>query len=163
METEKKTLRKWILLILVLLIPITAVLVALRISQAASREKEMNRLKMEMVSELLNNAEDRRKVATDWFLENIEVNLSLMAVALQEFLTEDGYEGPRSFEDGVTFAPMTETNHQMMSLKTTVSVSTSPRSATASTMSTGPESRSMRNTSAGIQRPRTCSPRWKRL
>ena len=101
METEKKTLRKWILLILVLLIPITAVLVALRISQAASREKEMNRLKMEMVSELLNNAEDRRKVATDWFLENIEVNLSLMAVALQEFLTEDGYEGPRSFEDGV--------------------------------------------------------------
>ena len=44
-ETEKKTLRKWILLILVLLIPITAVLVALRISQAASREKEMNRLK----------------------------------------------------------------------------------------------------------------------
>ena len=87
METEKKTLRKWILLILVLLIPITAVLVALRISQAASREKEMNRLKMEMVSELLNNAEDRRKVATDWFLENIEVNLSLMAVALQEFLT----------------------------------------------------------------------------
>ena len=43
METEKKTLRKWILLILVLLIPITAVLVALRISQAASREKEMNR------------------------------------------------------------------------------------------------------------------------
>ena len=32
-ETEKKTLRKWILLILVLLIPITAVLVALRISQ----------------------------------------------------------------------------------------------------------------------------------
>ena len=80
-ETEKKTLRKWILLILVLLIPITAVLVALRISQAASREKEMNRLKMEMVSELLNNAEDRRKVATDWFLENIEVNLSLMAVA----------------------------------------------------------------------------------
>ena len=38
-ETEKKTLRKWILLILVLLIPITAVLVALRISQAASREK----------------------------------------------------------------------------------------------------------------------------
>ena len=65
METEKKTLRKWILLILVLLIPITAVLVALRISQAASREKEMNRLKMEMVSELLNNAEDRRKVATD--------------------------------------------------------------------------------------------------
>lgn len=101
METEKKTLRKWILLILVLLIPITAVLVALRISQAASREKEMNRLKREMVSELLNNAEDRRKVATDWFLENIEVNLSLMAVSLQEFLTEDGYDGPRVFSDGI--------------------------------------------------------------
>lgn len=54
-----------------------------------------------MVSELLNNAEDRRKVATDWFLENIEVNLSLMAVSLQEFLTEDGYDGPRVFSDGI--------------------------------------------------------------
>ncbi|MER2056170.1 MAG: hypothetical protein ABTB30_12885, partial [Clostridia bacterium] len=101
METEKKKLRKWILLILVLLIPLTAVLVALRITQAESKEKEMDRLKMEMVSELLNNAEERRKLVTYWFRQNIDVNISLMSYTLQEFLTEDGYNGPRVFEDGI--------------------------------------------------------------
>jgi len=100
-ETEKKKLRKWILLILVLLIPLTAVLVALRITQAESKEKEMDRLKMEMVSELLNNAEERRKLVTYWFRQNIDVNISLMCYTLQEFLTEDGYNGPRVFEDGI--------------------------------------------------------------
>ena len=101
METEKKKLRKWILLILVLLIPLTAVLVALRITQAESKEKEMDRLKMEMVSELLSNAEERRKLVIYWFRQNIDVNISLMCYTLQEFLTEDGYNGPRVFEDGI--------------------------------------------------------------
>ena len=101
METEKKKLRRWVLLILVLLIPLTAVLITLRINQAESREMEMNRLKMNMVSELLSNAEERRELVTDWFFENIDVNLMMMSLALQEFLTEDGYDGPRVFEDGI--------------------------------------------------------------
>ena len=52
----------------------------------------MNRLKMEMVSELLNNAEDRRKVATDWFLENIEVSEAAYDKAVEavsEVVTEE--------------------------------------------------------------------------
>ena len=108
-EIEQKKLRRWILLILVLLIPISTALVALRITQAVSREREMDRLKMGMVSELLSNAEKRNSLVKKWFLDNIDVNMQLMRDCLKEFLTEDGYNGPRVFEDGIVIEVRGET------------------------------------------------------
>ena len=101
LEIEKKKLRTLVLLILVLVISITAMLAVFRIFQAASKEREMSRLKMEMVSEMLNNSEERLRISKDWFRQNIDVNVVLMCYTLEEFLTEDGYDGPRVFEDGM--------------------------------------------------------------
>ena len=83
MEIEKKKIRTLVLLILVLVISITAVLAVFRIFQAASKEREMSRLKMEMVSEMLNNSEERLRISKDWFRQNIDVNVVLICYTLK--------------------------------------------------------------------------------
>ena len=66
-----------------------------------ARENEMMELKMSTMMDIVSDVNMRRTAADTSISENMSAGISMMTNLLKEFVTEDGYEGPRTFSDGI--------------------------------------------------------------
>ena len=64
------------------------------------RENEMMLLKMTTMTDIMSIGNAKRNAADASISENLAANVALMSNLLREFVTEDGYAGPRVLEDG---------------------------------------------------------------
>ena len=89
------------LILIVLTLVLSAVLLYTSFYAAEQREKVRNGLKKEGTISTLRSIEKDINQYLDTVRDKIFENLDIMAAALGRYFTEDGYEGPRIFEDGV--------------------------------------------------------------
>ena len=61
----------------------------------------MMELKMSTMMDIVSDVNTRRTAADTSISENVSAGISMMTNLLKEFVTEDGYEGPRTFSDGI--------------------------------------------------------------
>ena len=64
------------------------------------REAEQEELKMSSLLDFINDVYAQRDTADRRFTEFVSRDVRFMSGLLREFLTEDGYDGPRTFRDG---------------------------------------------------------------
>ena len=63
------------------------------------REAEQEELKMSSLLDFINDVYAQRDTADRRFTEFVSRDVRFMSGLLREFLTEDGYDGPRTFRD----------------------------------------------------------------
>ena len=70
------------------------------LADCQEKELKVSRYKVSSVAMLLEHAEKTRSDAVDFFDSHEQKNLQFMELYLKDYVTEDGYDGPRVFEDG---------------------------------------------------------------
>ena len=71
------------------------------IKASEARENEMMELKMSTMMDIVSDVKSRRAAVETSVSENLNARIRMMTNLLKEFVTKDGYEGPRTFSDGV--------------------------------------------------------------
>ena len=98
---KKKKRAGLIWLTLLLIIPMAVLFIALGLNIAINRELTLNELKMDSMEQLLESNQEMTTSSEYWFLQNSQRNIELITTALSSFMTDEGYTGPRAFEDGM--------------------------------------------------------------
>ena len=98
-KRNKKIISSAVITVLLLII-LFAALVVQGIWNAAAREEETCRLKLDTMIDMVSFMDARQDSAEKAFEKKINQNVRFMAEALREFVTENGYTGPRLFSDG---------------------------------------------------------------
>ena len=90
---NKKIISSAVITVLLLII-LFAALVVQGIWNAAVREEETCRLKLDTMIDMVSFMDARQDSAEKAFEKKINQNVRFMAEALREFVTENGYTGP---------------------------------------------------------------------
>ena len=103
MKKEKKQINKTgraFFIMLFLLIPVFLFLSLLSMHFALKRETEQENMKRSALVNIVSNEQLENLTAEKQFDEKLSALLQLMTDSLKEFITEDGYTGPRMFTHG---------------------------------------------------------------
>ena len=104
MKKIKQSMRYKELIALVLIVLIyflfRAVLSFVGAKLNETRETELIELKMNVITDIVAYGNEKRTAADASVSENLAMHIELMTNLLGEFVTEDGYTGPRVFSDG---------------------------------------------------------------
>ena len=85
---------------LLLLIPVFLILFLLSTHFAQKRESEQEYARRSILVNITENEQQRNEAAEKQFDEKLSVLLQLMTDSLKEYVTEEGYTGPRVFDHG---------------------------------------------------------------
>lgn len=99
-KSLKKVLIHGIILLMILLL-VSTVLIITETRFFRQREAESLQVQLENIGDLMEELSQENIAVEQCFEENIGSNVRLMVSALQTFVTEEGYTGPRMFDDGM--------------------------------------------------------------
>ena len=95
---NKELLALVLIVVLFFLIRIVLLFIGAKLSE--TREDELLHLKMDTLMEIVSDGNAKRAAADATVYANQKANVNMMTNLLKEFVTEDGYTGPRVFTDG---------------------------------------------------------------